>query len=323
MAEFRYQKQKRPSNYAPIYLSEKDEYIPETHVGMYSLLRDEKFESIYMSETQCQNLRKKTYDGLFAIYQKYNSPSFADLWNYNIATINDCGLNYFITNSKLAPVGLLIECFEEEKYTNFYSKKKIISFGINKEKLNEYFKRYAEAKKTGKKVKVPKLPAPEGKSREQVIFGQDTIVVNDGVVTLDRNAVYNRFIHWCELQGVDKDEGLLMAFESLFKLYPCKELNELDYYHVVTELDRNIFYQEPKVETQKVGVTISGELIRNIKDILRRYNNAPENRGKKPITADDYVNNAIYFMNKNMPLKYSNPKLAREKELTEKMEADL
>lgn len=321
--EYKYEKQKRPSDYSPIYLSEKDEYIPKTHIGMYSLLRDEKHESIYMSESSCQKVRQKTYDGIFAIYKKYNSPSFADLWNYNIAAINDSGLNYFITNPKLAPIGALIECFEFKMQANYYQSKKMISFAINREVLNQYFKNYAEAKKTGKKVKIPILKRPGEKTREEVIFGKDTAVINGNTVEIDRNAIYNRFLHWCALQGVEKDEGLLMALESLFKLYPVNELNETDWYHVVTELDRNIFYQSPEVETTKVNITISGLLLKNIRDILTRYNSDPVNLGKKKITVEEYINNAIYFMNKNMPLKYSNPKLAKEKELTEKMEADL
>lgn len=321
--DYKYEKQPRTKNYIPVYLSEKDEYIPNTHVGMYSLLRNEKHESIYMSELACQNARKKTFDGIFSIYQKYNSPDFADLWNYNIAAINDAGLNYFITNPKLAPIGGLIECFSFKIRASLYSDKKMISFGINRTLLNQYFKNYAEAKKAGKKVQVPTLKKPGNKTREQVIFGQDTVVVNGDNVEIDRNAVYNRFLHWCALQGVDKQEGLIMALESLFRLYPIDGLNSTDYYHVVTELDRSIFYQSKQADSKKVTITLSGLLLKNIRDILRRYNSDPANLGKKKISVEEYINNAIYFMNKHMPLKYSNPKLAKEQELTEKMEADL
>lgn len=321
--DYKYEKQPRPSTYIPIYLSEKDEYIPNSHVGMYSLLRNEKRESIYMSEEACQIARKKTYDGVFAIYQKYNSPSFADLWNYNIAAINDCGLNYLITNPRLAPIGNLIECFEYQIKANFYTDKKMISFAINKSLLEEYFKNYAKAQREKSKVVIPRLKAPYPKSREKVLFGEDTVIVGNGTVEIDRNTIYNRFLHWCKLQGVEKDEGLVMAFESLFKLYPINGLNDMEYYNVVTELDRSIFYQSPDMDTQKVGITISGKLLKNIKDILRRYNTDPANIGKPKITPDDYVNNAIYFMNKNMPLKYTHPRLAKERDLTEKMEQDL
>lgn len=84
---YKYQKPARDENYIPPTLSEKDEYIPETHIGMYSLVRNEKNKSVYMGEMSCQKVREKTFNGVLEIFRKYGSSSFADLWNYNIAAI--------------------------------------------------------------------------------------------------------------------------------------------------------------------------------------------------------------------------------------------
>lgn len=322
---YKYERQRRSGGTQGLpYLSEKDEYIPKTHIGMYSVLRNPKNEAVYMSEEQCQNIRRKTFDALHAIFKKYGSPDYVDLWNYNILAINDVGINFFIINPKLAPIGDLIECFGEEDKLPKDKKRQLrtmISFGINRELLAEYFHNVDIAKKTGSKVKIPQLPPLPPKTREEVIFGQSTIQIDDaGSLTIDRNAIYNRFQHWCTLQGVDEQRGALMALEALFKRYPIDGLNSTDYYHVVTELDRKIFTPRKADGTETVEVELSSLIYGQAKAIIERYNADPANLSKSQMAFDTYANNALHLLNNNMPLVYRDPELLKDRQNTEKIE---
>lgn len=327
---YEYKKPNRPEGFISPTLSEKDEYIPKTHIGMYSIFRNPKNENVYMGEDQCQNVRKKTFNSVLAVFKEYNSPDYADLWNYNISAINDCGYNYFITNPKIAPIGDLIECFEEIVETNSGrgklqgGKVLYVSFGINKELLMQYFKNADEAKKNGTEIKIPKLKPPPPKSREAVLFGKETFTRKDGGgVVIERNAIYNRFEHWCKLQGIGQGEGLLMALETLFKCYPVNELHELAYYNVVTEFDSLVF--RPKIEkgTEEVTTNLSKVIYGKTKEIIVRYNLDPDNLPKGNMTLDTYINNALYLLNSKMPMKYQDPDFVKEKEDTEMMENEI
>lgn len=327
---YNYQKKKRPEGYIPPSLSEKDEYIPKTHIGMYTLIRNPKNEAIYMGEEQCQNVRKKTFNSVLAIFREYGSPDYADLWNYNISAINDCGLNYFICNPKIAPVGDLIECFEEVVETNkgkariSGNKALYISFGINKALLVQYFKNRDEANKSGTEVRIPKLKPPGSKSRESVLFGEETFTRKDGgTIVIPRNALYNRFRHWCKLQGIGEGEGLLMALETLFKCYPVDGLQESEYYNIVTELDRMAFRQRLEKGEEEVTATLSKVIYGKAKEIIARYNIDPDNLSKGQMTFDTYVNNSLYLLNSKMPFKYSDPDFVKEQEDTEKLEKEV
>lgn len=327
MYGYEYKKPHRPKGYIPPQLSEKDEYIPTTHVGMYSILRNPKNKSVFLGEDQCQNVRRKTFNNVLDIFRKYGSPSYVDLWNYNISAINNCGLNYFITNPKLAPVGTLIECFEKIIETKKGRAKlqgnKVcyISFGINKSLLLQYFKNVDEATRTGTKVKIPRLNPPTPKSRELVLFGEETFSIKKGnVVTIDRNAIYNRFIHWCKLQSIPEKDGLMMALETLFKCYPIEGLEETHYYNVVTELDRLAFQSQVQSGEEELTVRLSKIIYGKAQEIIARYNLDANNISKGPMTPDVYINNAIHLLNSNMPIKYQDPDFVKEQKETEQME---
>lgn len=324
-----YKKPNRPDDYLPPTLSEKDEYIPDTHIGMYSLIRNKKYQSIYMGEEQCQNVRKKTFNSVLAIFKDYGSPDYADLWNYNIAAINECGLNYFINNPKLAPLGDLIECFEQVVdswlFSGRFKGNKIltISFAIDKKLLLQYFKNVDEAKKNGTEVKIPKKKHLEEKSREAILFGIETFTRKNGEhIVIERNAIYNRFEHWCKLQGIGKNEGLLMALETLFKCYPVDGLESNKFYHMVTELDRMAFRPRLEKGNEEVTVNLSKVIYGKAKEIIERYNLDPDNLSKGKMNFDTYMNNALYLLNSKMPLKYQDPELEKEQEDAEKMEQE-
>lgn len=318
---YTYKKKPREKDYIPPTLSEKDEYIPETHIGMYSLVRNEKNKSVYMGESQCQSVRRKTYESVLKIFREYSSPSYADLWNYNISAINDNGLNYFTANPHIAPIAHLIQCFETHIDGQKYGSKGhlMISFGINRQALNYYLKSVADGK-----PKIPRLKDPPPKTREAVLFGYDTVNIGkDGKLLLERNAVYNRFEHWCKIQGVTVEEGAMMALQTLIKDYPIDELNDLNYYGVVTELDRQIFEKEVEEEKENRTISFSKLFLNKAREIITRYNRDPNNLEKGRLDIDIYMNNALYLINSNMPVKYRDPELEEDIKNTQKMEEQI
>lgn len=275
---------------------------------MYSLLRDSKNKGIYMGENACKNIRIKTYRAVFEIYRKYNSPSYADLWNYNIAAINECGLNYFSTIRKIEPICGLIECIEEKissKNPGCLNGRLMISFAIRKDLLNKYFENYRIYQKNGGELKIPKLKPRILKTREEVIFGKKSIKISDGKsILIDRNALCNRFEEWLKIYGIDERRGVLMALESLFKEYPVDGLGDNQYYGMITELDKMIFNQEEAPGKKELQVTFSKRIYGKAMQIIHKYNLDANNLSKGHMTFDAYVNNALHLLNTNMPKEY-------------------
>lgn len=318
---YKYQKPNRSKDFIPPNLSKKDEYVPKSHIGMYSLLRNPKNESIYMGEDACQNIRMKTFQSVLRIFHKYGSPDYSELWNYNISAINDAGFNYFTVNSNIAPIADLIECFEQEYKISNGNKRLMISFGINKEILVQYLKDVKQSKETGEKVIIPKLKKPGNKTRAEVIFGYGTIKVGIGnEVKIGRNAIFNRFQHWCSLNGISERDGILTALQNVMDDYPIEGLYDTEYYHVVTELDRMIF--KSTEEKESFDIELSSVIFNQTNEIIQRYNSDPNNLEKGEMTFDTYISNALYLLNSKIPLKYRDPKLQQDIYDVSEMEKD-
>ncbi len=319
-----YKRKTRSSKYG-VFLSNQDDGIPKTHIGMYEILRNPENKSFYMSEQQCQITRKKTFDGVHEIYKKYGSPSYSDLWNYNIKAITDLGMNYFSVNPNLLPISYIIQCFELKTEKGQFAQRKV-SFGIHREVFKKYLQDLEKSQKNGEPIKVPSLKPTVPKTKAQVIFGEEQIKIDDEhTVSLDRNAAYNQFDSWCKLQGVEQKEGLVMALQTLVKAYPIKGLYDLEYYNVVTELDKQVFLPEDPEEhkIQRINIGISSFLYNKAKNIITRYNLDPKNLVRGELDFDTYVNNALYHFNNKMPMKYQNPDFLSEKETIDKMEESI
>lgn len=282
-------------------LSEKDEFVPKTHIGMYTIFRNPNNKNVYMSEQACQKIRRKTFDGLLEIFKKYGSPNIADLFNYNIQVITDIGLNHFARQPKIAPLANVIECFTTKETGSRVIQ---VSFGLSREVLAYYFKTRC----------VPIMRRNKAKSRDLILFGAEQIDIgNDDTITVDRSALYRKFVDWCELQGVDQQEGILMALELLFENYPLPALLPTSEYDFLTEFDRPLF---AKRRDRLQGKTVHSVELSNVvaglaEDIIARYNRDPDNATKK-IDFNSYVNNALHLLNSSMDLKYQNPELYQE-----------
>lgn len=289
-------------------LSEKDEFVPKTHIGMYSIFRNLKNKNVYMSEQHCQKIRLDTFNAILNLFRKYSSPDFADLFNYNIDTFTEIGLNHFARHPKIAPLSKVIECFTYSPNRNTIRR---VSFGINKKVLSYYFQ-------TGH---VPIITRNKEKSRDFILFGAEELKLDkDTSVKIDRTALYRRFVDWCLLQGVDQQEGLLMALELLLNTYPLTELLPTSEYDLLTEFDKPLFAKRKGIAkgTTNKSVEISNIICALAEDIIARYNRDVNNLTKR-LDFDTYVNNALYMLNNNMDLKYQNPELYQEKLETERM----
>lgn len=290
-----------------VQLSEKDEYVPKTYIGMYSIFRNPRNGSVYMGEEHCQKLRQNTFEDTLKLFKKYGSPSFSELWNYNRKIISEAGMNHFLFHPKIAPIAKMIRCFEVLKKETNKMKKLTISFGISKEDLAEYFA-------TGK-VKEPRRKLPR-KSENIILFGSEDIEIDRNILLkIERNALYWQFQHWCLLNGISENDGVLMALEEVIKAYPQKSLRERREYDFPTAFDEVIMRRPENGEPEECTFLCQGSVYALADRIIDRWNRDPDNITKKKMDFGTYCNNALLLLNKSMPLKYSDPELyAEEKE---------
>lgn len=305
---YRYKPKPRDRNkFFSVRLSEKDEYVPKDYIGMYSIFRNPKNSSVYMGEEHCQKLRNDTFEDILKLFKEYGSPSFSDLWNYNRKIITEAGMNHFLFHPKIAPIAKMIRCFEVIKKETHKKKTLVVSFGINKDDLIEYFK-------TGK-TKSPRRSFPK-KSQNIVLFGAEDIKIDGSIILrIERSALYWQFQHWCLLNGISEDDGILMALEEVIKAYPQKSLKERREYDFPTAFDEVIMRKPENGEPEECTFLCQGSVYALADRIIDRWNRDPDNITKKKMDFGTYCNNALLLLNKSMPLKYSNPELyAEEKE---------
>ena len=325
MAKNSWQRGNRGRKYIPPLLSAKDEFVPETHIGMYELLTNPKDPAIFMSEVQCQKLRQDSYEAVHRLYQKYGSPDFCNFWNYNLEEINELGLNKFSTHTKLAPIVGLIECFEKKMPLKSNGRLRyIISFGIEKKRLTEYLRAKKLSKRSGAEVEPPTVKDKyRKKSKDLVIWGEGKLNIDGRQVTIDRNAVYKQFSHWCELNGVTIKNGSTMAIKYFVEHHPIEGLKDIKAYDVVTEFDKVVLAKPKDDEPDaNVKVKLNGKVYELARSIIRLYNRDVENVEKETLTLEKYINNGVHLLNQNMPLKYRAPDLYEQQRQLELMELE-
>lgn len=300
----------------PYQLSEFDENVPKTHIGMYKFLTDKRNESVYMGENACQNVRKRTFKGVFKLFEKYGSPLIDDFWNYNVKVITEIGMNCFAENTAFAPLAHLVECFVYEKPVKTKrgtNSARYVSFAIRVQYLNAYLKSRLEG--------IPdELELPE-KSRDLVLFGETRFKLGMEYVSTENNALIQRFKDWCRIRGVTFQTGMNIAVKKLMDDIPAEKLKDLSEYDLLTEFDAPLFAR-PKRMCQKTRITV--QLVSSVyiltQKILARYNRDVDNLDKERIGFDSYVSNALNLMNRSMNLKYRDPLLYKKKAELEMLE---
>lgn len=319
--EYTFRKSKRGKGYIPPLLSQRDEFVPDTHIGIYSIFRNEKNTAIYMSESQCQEMRLETYKNVYELYQRYGSRDYVSFFNVNREEINELGMNTFAKNPKFAPVSGLVECFGKQYKLKSNGRKRLaISFGVNKSLLAEYFKRVEESRRTGRKLIVPKLKRASQKQKDIIIFGDTEIDVDGKTLRIERNALYNQFKHWCDITDMPEETAVMMALKAFLEQNPIDGLMELHKYKVQTPFDRYLYVQPKMGEPpEKETIQFDGDIYALARKIIERYNADVENITKVKMDIHSYVNNAVHYLNSNMDLKYTNPELYREQMQLKKM----
>lgn len=282
-------------------LTKNDQYLSREYIGMYSVFRNPLNKAVYISEPMCQNMRKRTFDAIMFLCKQYNSPNFADLFNYNAQVIGEAGLNFFAEHDKIAPISGIIQCFQKifpsDKYSIY------ISFGIKKELLKEYFD-------TGI---CPKIEWPSYMTRDAVIFGTEDIkFFADKIIKIPKNQLYQKFLTWCRKRNISESDALTIALSLLMKKYKINSTKDFGEYEPITVLDRNLFSDTSMVNAEERAVYFSGVVLSQADKIIARYNRDPDNVEKKKMDFKTYCNNAVALLNKSMPDKYTNPKIFYE-----------
>lgn len=305
-----------------LFLSEQDEYVPSTHLGMYSLFRNPENKSVYMSESRCQAIRYKTYNSVMELFKKYRAPTFCTFFNYNADVLTKLGVNYFETHDKFAPIAELVEAFPHQIETDSVPVQ-AISFGIDKLTLKVYLKSLRDGTDfwADPPVSVMKRKKLQRKNRDFIMFGyEDTQIDYWKSVHMPRNPLYSQFLDWCELQSLRPYEGMLMAIECLLQAYPADGLKDVTEYDYIDELDVPL-YAKARERTKKIKreVILSGQICSLADAIIDRYNREPKNIARR-IDFDLYVNNALHLLNQNMDLQYRDPALYEEQVMADEVE---
>lgn len=297
-----------------LFLSEKDEYVPETHIGMYSLFRNPENSAVYMGEEHCQSIRIKTYKACMELFKKYSTQSFCDFFNYNTKALTEIGANYFSTHEKMAAIAELIQAFPNSSIENKTATVSI-SFGIDKYIL----KKYIECLRNGDDFWrdppncVINRQKQEARKKDFIMFGQDKIKIDyRNSVYMPKNPLYCRFLDWCKIQEIEPYEGILMAIDYLLELHPADELEPVAMYDKISDIDIPI-YAKPHNVSKRIerSVVFSGQLFSQAGKIIERYNREPKNAARK-LDFDLYCNNALSLLNRSMDIEYSDPDLYEE-----------
>ena len=296
-------------------LSLKDEGVPDTHISMYDLFVSSKEAKKMFGEKVAIKTRKETYNGVLEYFNKYNARDYASFWNLYIEEIKILRLNKFANFKELEPLCSYIECFCTPHITKSRKiKKDLISFGIRRSTLREYYLKKEEAENNGTEFIPPKY-TKVGRpiTKDFVLFGEDLINTTNNPnekVGIPRNEIFSRFEHWRNINGLSKKEAVLMALESVVDLNKTDGVGELSEYTRETIFD-NVIYKTNRENSkeERIYLRIDADLKEQVAQVIKIYNNQPENKTKTPLTFSSYMQNASIMLNKKMGIKYTNPEL--------------
>lgn len=312
---------KHPKNY--FLLSEYDEFVPNTHIGITALTRNYDNKGAYMGKAALERMRANTFQSVYSLFRQCGSISFAEFFNSNLEDLCDLGLIHFEDNRALSQVVNLIECFETLRKTP--PKSYVISFGINRKDLREYLSLQKSGATIPERLKHSKYYLKKPTEREKMLqrFGGYWIQSShNGGFPLCNNAILRRYQAWCKLNGITLEDGLLFAMERTVNEYGEKKPEELEKYDKKTPFDY-LLLKHPKKEAECVSIEVQfdGTLFAIANAIIDRMNRDPRNL-LHPIDFQLYINNALLALNKKMPLKYRDPNLYLEYGEYQKMEKE-
>lgn len=308
----------------PIFLSEKDEYVPDEYIGIYEIFSNPKCalpthtpEKWCLGKTKLKELRGKTFKSVRSRFLESKASDFSRYWNSNLDAINNLGINEFFKISCFTELAQAMICFKTSIKNKTNGKKRvIISFGIKKSIYRSYYDSLEKSLETGeipekvnlydrhkrRVVDIDKLP------RTMIRF-ESEVPNQYKWVEIYKNEIFTMFEQWCKLKKKTKKQGLYEAMALLMKSQPIKEMeSDLEVYSNQIDIHTTDFVQENSGSGDMLlKATVPKKIVSLSHEIITRYNSDPNNKAKTLLTTDLYVAQAINEFNKNIPLKYSDP----------------
>lgn len=309
-------------------LTYKDETVGEGYIGIYELFTDPKYalpqytaDEWVLSEKRLRELRFNTFRNVKKREELSNANSFANFWNRNLEAINSLGLNEFdklIVFKNLGQIMMAFEKVVDNKHSQ--GKRRMVSFGIKLETYRKYYQMCLDAKKAGTEMGDVKLIDSKKRSGRDLIVERYMKAMVDGVeVRVQNNALMQQFEHWRKLKNLTRAKAMLLAVECLMEKYPMAEIKDRKCYQKVTDINNEelielIVSKEYENDGGQVFVSlkIPEKLNKQVREIILRYNNDPDNITKTQLSMQTYIIQSLMLMNSKVPLKYSNYKAYQE-----------
>lgn len=306
-----------------IYISKKDEYVPDNYIGIWDIFTDPQYALPgYSAEEWClgiktlDEMRVKTFSAVKKRFDISGAYNFASYWNGNLDAINEMGLNQFTKLSCFSDLSKAIICFDktiENKRTKI--KSKYVSFGINKEIYSKYSNSLSEAIKTGEPLQKVSL-FDRHKRRLNDLFScpitsikySDPRTGDKRTVSIDKNETFLRFEQWCKIKGKKKKTGFCEAMALIMEQNPVDGLEDIKAFERNKGIDGKEVVLDISYDSKvKIYSLIPEQVSKMMFAIIRRYNSDPENQTKQQLTPSLYIAQAVADFNKRVPLKYSDP----------------
>lgn len=323
----------RKSNrkYYRLFLSNKDEYVPDTFVSITEIFTNPKMrlpgytaEEWILGEKRLKELREKTFYEVKKRFTESEGKQYDVYWNANLDAINYLGLNEFAKLSFFIELAQVMVCFQTEVETKYMkgSKRRYVSFGIRKKNYRAYYnylKATIEKDETATTIKLYEPKKSNRGSLARINYKGTNILVEspDGTKTripIIQNDIYNEFVKWCDLKGIEKKRALYGAMKLLMKTYPVDdpETIKTDRHKTDIEIVHEAAKKQNRVGFTHITANVSPEMGKDIEDIIERFNNDPDNLVKPQLSKGVFALQALYFYIKHLPLKYTNPLLLEE-----------
>lgn len=302
-------------NHSPRFIkpviSDNDEGVPQdTHIPIMEFIQQMNDKDAVIGMERAKELRRKSFYNVLDLFVKYGSKDYPAFWNIHIEEIAQLKLNEFANIPQLKPFCNYIECFATKHTSQTNNKYWLISFGLSKRILKEYFEAYDKSQKNGTEFVPPKIKfAGKKKNRDFVIFGDyEVCFPNKTKVHIEQNEIFRRFSDWCMIQGITKREGIIIAIQDIVSNNPISGVNPLEEYHIETELDKiyKINHTDRYTAADSLHIMIEPPVRNKMEEIILNYNSDPKNKVKE-LTSTAYINNAIADYNRRVSIKYSAP----------------
>lgn len=302
-----------------IYLSNKDEDVPPDYIGIYEIFSNPQYtlpgyspDEWMLGFKRLDSMRVNTFRNAKKRYLEDKANGFAAYWNSNLDAINSMRLNEFHELSAFTDLASIMICFEVVRVNQRAgSKSRWVSFGVRKDQYKKYSDSLRNALKSGETMNPVKLSDRRKRSRGTLKFAAFYIDSSKpGIkrqVMIPKNEVYDKFVQWCEAKGMTKRDGFYKAMICLMDSEPVasdstpKQMSDLKYFkeHMTVVPDDK--------EPREYRFRMRRDVVDYADEIIHRFNNDPDNIGRRKLDRNLYVAQAVLAYNQKMPLKYSDP----------------